>query len=58
MPLVMIKVMDCVMCEIMQIDDRPFLSYNIPGCKELSHFYSLPFGQAEANIYYPKCHFN
>ena len=25
------------------------------GCKE-SHFYSLPFGQAEANIYQPKHH--
>ena len=27
------------------------------GCKE-SHFYSLPFGQAEANIYKPKHHSN
>ena len=26
------------------------------GCKE-SHFYSLPSGQAEASIYWPKCHF-
>ena len=27
------------------------------GCKEI-HFYSLQFGQAEANIYQPKRHFN
>ena len=26
-------------------------------CEE-SHFYSLPFGQAEANIYLSKHHFN
>ena len=29
----------------------------VSGCKE-SRFYSLPFGQAEANIYQPKRHFN
>ena len=29
----------------------------ILGCKE-SHFYSLPFGQAEVSIYQPKHHFN
>ena len=28
-----------------------------PGCKE-NHFYSLPFGQAEASIYQPRRHFN
>ena len=28
----------------------PSTPYKWPGCKE-SHFYSLPFGQAEANIY-------
>ena len=28
-----------------------------PGCKE-KHFYSLPFGQAEASIYQPRRHFN
>ena len=27
------------------------------GCKE-NHFYSLPFGQAEASIYQPRRHFN
>ena len=26
------------------------------GCKD-HHFYSLPFGQAEATIYQPRCHF-
>ena len=29
----------------------------LAGCKE-SHFHSFPFGQAEANIYQPKHHFN
>ena len=32
-------------------------NYLSSGCKE-SHFYSLPLGQAEANIYWPKHHFN
>ena len=31
--------------------------YSYSGCKE-SFFYSLPFRQAEANIYWPKHHFN
>ena len=26
------------------------INLSIPGCKE-NHFYSLPFGQAEASIY-------
>ena len=29
---------------------REFCVVNRAGCKE-NHFYSLPFGQAEANIY-------
>ena len=29
----------------------------LAGCKE-NHFYSLPFGQAEASIYQPRRHFN
>ena len=33
------------------------LKQQLLGCKE-NHFYSLPFGQAEASIYYPRRHFN
>ena len=33
------------------------IPYYVRGCKE-NHFYSLPFGQAEASIYQPRRHFN
>ena len=36
---------------------NPSTQVGLPGGK-VSHFYSLPFGQAEANIYQPKHHFN
>ena len=37
----------------------PDISYigMCPRCKE-NHFYSLPFRQAEASTYQPRCHFN
>ena len=31
--------------------------YSQTGCKE-SQFYSLPFGQAVASMYWPESHFN
>ena len=34
-----------------------FCKVLFPGCKE-SQFYSLPFGQAVASMYYPTSHFN
>ena len=44
--------------EQIQITGPPKITYVWnSGCKE-SHFKSLPFGKAEASIYYPKRHFN
>ena len=32
------------------VSDKLEVCQQLPGCKE-NHFYSLPFGQAEASIY-------
>ena len=42
---------------ILAISQNKSATLHLSGCKD-NHFYSLPFRQVEASIYYPRRHFN